>query len=315
MISVIIPNYNHAFFLKRRIDSILNQTYQDFELIILDDCSSDSSKELIEQFRTHPKTVHIVYNESNSGSPFKQWELGISLAKGKYIWIAESDDWAENNFLEEIVSVLEINSKVGLAYCNSNVYKNDELWTKFSELNNSFMNMNKWSNNYNIPGREELVNLSLVCTINNVSAVVFRRPAIESAFPLKHYFKCMGDWLIYLKIAKSYDIAYIANPLNNCRYHSDNASKQVDIDLTYVRERFYISNYLIKECRFLDKDKLLKNLYDYCFHKLEFNTKSLNLYVELFKVNHVLLFKLLKYILFISLKAKLTELMKYRRTE
>jgi glycosyltransferase involved in cell wall biosynthesis len=85
MISVIVPNYNHAKFLKERIDSILNQTIQDFELIILDDCSTDNSREIIESYRQLPN-VSIFYNSKNSGSPFKQWKKGINRAKGKYIW-------------------------------------------------------------------------------------------------------------------------------------------------------------------------------------------------------------------------------------
>ena len=84
-VSVIIPNYNHAPFLKERIDSVLQQTYTDFEVIILDDCSTDNSKEIIETYRMHPKVVHIEYNVVNSGSTFKQWKKGIDLTKGEWI--------------------------------------------------------------------------------------------------------------------------------------------------------------------------------------------------------------------------------------
>ena len=88
MLSVIIPNYCHARYLKERIESILAQSYQDFELIILDDCSTDNSREIIEQYRSNPRVKHIVYNEQNSGSPFVQWQRGFTLASGEYIWIA-----------------------------------------------------------------------------------------------------------------------------------------------------------------------------------------------------------------------------------
>jgi glycosyltransferase involved in cell wall biosynthesis len=79
LVSVIIPNYNHSLYLKQRIDSVLNQTFQDFELIILDDCSSDSSKEIIEQYRQNPKVSQIIFNQINSGSVFKQWAEGNHL--------------------------------------------------------------------------------------------------------------------------------------------------------------------------------------------------------------------------------------------
>ena len=70
-VSVIIPNYNHSTFLTERIDSILNQTYQDFELIILDDCSIDNSVSIIESYRNNEHVTHIVLNEQNTGSTFK----------------------------------------------------------------------------------------------------------------------------------------------------------------------------------------------------------------------------------------------------
>ena len=99
LVSVIIPNYNHAPYLKERIDSVLSQTYKEFEVLILDDCSSDESKEIIESYRNNKHISNIVFNEKNTGNTFIQWNKGISLAKGKYIWIAESDDVAKPTFL------------------------------------------------------------------------------------------------------------------------------------------------------------------------------------------------------------------------
>ncbi len=106
-VSVIIPNYNHARFLRQRIDSVLNQTFTNFELILLDDCSTDNSRDIIESYRKEARVSNIVYNEINSGSPFKQWEKGNQLAQGKYIWIAESDDYCENSFLRSALNMLE----------------------------------------------------------------------------------------------------------------------------------------------------------------------------------------------------------------
>ena len=120
-VSVILPNYNHSRFLKKRIDSIINQSFQDFELIILDDCSTDSSKEIIEAYRSNLKVTNVVYNQTNSGSTFKQWKKGIQLAKGKYIWFAESDDYAHVDFLENLVSSLEKNTNAVLIFCNSHI--------------------------------------------------------------------------------------------------------------------------------------------------------------------------------------------------
>ena len=106
-VSVIIPNYCHAKYLDQRIQSVLNQTYQNFEVIILDDCSPDggASKAVIEKYRNNSHVSHIVYNENNSGSPFKQWKKGADMAQGELLWIAESDDYADEPsiFVEDII--------------------------------------------------------------------------------------------------------------------------------------------------------------------------------------------------------------------
>lgn len=77
LVSVLIPNYNHSIFLEERIQSVLNQKYQNFEVIILDDCSTDNSKNVIDKYKHNPKISHIIYNEINSGSTFKQWNKGF----------------------------------------------------------------------------------------------------------------------------------------------------------------------------------------------------------------------------------------------
>ena len=82
-VSVIVPNYNYGRYLTERIESILAQTYQNFELILLDDASSDSSIDILRQYQDHPKVSHCLVNEQNSGSPFPQWQKGIDLAQGE----------------------------------------------------------------------------------------------------------------------------------------------------------------------------------------------------------------------------------------
>src|SRR3954465_14421936 len=105
-VTVITPNYNHARYLSQRLDSILNQTFQDFELIILDDASTDNSRQVIESYASDPR-VKTIFNKVNNGSTFKQWNLGLSHARGEYIWFAESDDHADASLLEVLVDRLD----------------------------------------------------------------------------------------------------------------------------------------------------------------------------------------------------------------
>src|ERR1700754_4049695 len=90
-VSVIVPNYNHERFLQRRLDTIFSQHYQEFEVIILDDRSGDGSLDILRKYSHHPKVSHNIYNAENSGSTFVQWRKGLQLAKGEFVWIAESD--------------------------------------------------------------------------------------------------------------------------------------------------------------------------------------------------------------------------------
>ena len=114
-VTVIIPNYNHAHFLERRIQSVLDQTYQDFEIILLDDASPDNSVETLSKFAQDSRVYQAIFNEVNSGSTFKQWNKGISQARGEYIWLAESDDYANKSLLENLVQPLDSHPNVGVS--------------------------------------------------------------------------------------------------------------------------------------------------------------------------------------------------------
>jgi len=237
IISVIIPNYNHAQYLKQRIDSVLNQTYLNIECIILDDCSTDNSHEIIELYQDHPKVSHVEYNIKNSGSTFNQWEKGVSLAKGEFIWIAESDDWAELDFLEEAYTKFQEDNEIGLVYCNSNMIINGVVTTTLSDIKINILNNKKWTSDYIHEGNYEIIDsLSLCCSINNVSAVLFRKTVLVKVLPFDLNFKYLGDWYSYLKMASISKIAYINKTLNNYRDHHSNISKQGPKSYTYLLE-------------------------------------------------------------------------------
>lgn len=215
MVSIIVPNYNHANFLKERIDSILNQTFQGIEIIILDDCSTDHSKEIIEGYRHHPN-IFIHYNSKNSGSPFKQWNKGIKLAKGEYIWIAESDDYAEPQFLATLLALIEKGH--GLAYCRSldvdqiGKKKSDYFWA-------DGLDPIRWKNDYENNGFTEIFNyLVYRCTVPNASACIFRKDLapLDCGFDTMRY---CGDWLFWIKLIENSSLAFTSETLSHFRHH------------------------------------------------------------------------------------------------
>jgi glycosyltransferase involved in cell wall biosynthesis len=218
-VSVIIPNYNHAPYLKQRVESVLQQTYQDFELILLDDMSRDESANILQSYKTHPKVAHIIINEVNSGSTFIQWNRGIALARGKYLWLAESDDYASPDFLEKTVAVLENYPVVGLVYCGYvgvNMVEKKEVEEPRKILSTDLLAgdrlyLAKGGIAYN-------TNLLVSCPIPNASGVLFRKSLYQEIQNKLVDYKLCGDWLLWAHIISRHEYAYIDQYLNYYRY-------------------------------------------------------------------------------------------------
>lgn len=120
LVSVIMPVYNSEKYLIEAIESILNQTLKDFEFIIVDDCSTDSSSELIERYATADKRTRILRNDTNLNIA-KARNRGLEVALGKYIATMDSDDRALPTRLEDQVGYLETHLDVAISIGNINV--------------------------------------------------------------------------------------------------------------------------------------------------------------------------------------------------
>ncbi len=226
LVSVIVPVYNHEKYLVERIKSILDQTFRDFEILILDDASTDRSFEIAQTFASHP-AITILRNIENSGSPFKQWQKGVLLAKGKYIWIAEGDDKAEPTLLETLLQNF-IDPDVVLAYCashclneNNEIY--DEHYLKVGHYNNLNYPSDRWHKSYSAIGLDEIhYALAVRNTIPNVSAVLWQGDKLRQVnFEDCTKFKTTGDWFAYVSVLKYGKINYQSEHLNFHRVHSD----------------------------------------------------------------------------------------------
>ena len=100
VISVVMPTYNRIDLLPRSIESILNQTYQDFEFIIVDDGSTDGSVSLIQAYQKKDKRIRLIQNNKNRGIPYSR-NRGMDAARGKYVAIMDSDDFSEPDRLQK----------------------------------------------------------------------------------------------------------------------------------------------------------------------------------------------------------------------
>lgn len=238
-VSVIVPNYNHAAFLRQRVESILEQSYQDFEVLLLDDCSTDNSCEVLELYRSRPKVSRIVYNEKNSGSAFRQWNKGIALAQGEWIWIAESDDWADPRFLETMMTNLAEHPECGLGYCRS--YCTDEKGNILWEVT--------VGEGVTVTKGDDLIRqkLAQASTILNVSSCVFRKSLFQPEKQvLYEKMRLCGDWFFYVLLAEQTDVLKVKDPLNYCRRHGNNIAESAEArGLTFL-EGVEILDYILK---------------------------------------------------------------------
>lgn len=246
-VTVIVPNYNHSEYLKERLDSIYNQSYQDVQVILMDDVSSDNSREILDSYANQFKDQTIrLYNDMNSGSVFLQWKKGIETANSDIIWIAESDDYSDKDFLEKLLPAFS-DENVVLSYSNSkiigskgqyyNSYDNIPWLTELSAT--------KWSNNYKNTGIQEFYDaLAIKCTIPNISGTLIKKEVALKIIDVSLSYKKAGDWIFYSYLSRYGDISYIAEPLNYHRRHEGTVTSKEGDDKG-VEEIFKIHSHFV----------------------------------------------------------------------
>lgn len=228
-ISVVIPNYNYENFLLPRIYSILNQTEKIHELIILDDCSKDNSRklidEIVEKIAPYIK-VQKVYNQENSGCAFKQWKKGFALATGDYVWIAEADDCCDKTLLKNIIKPIKQDKNIYISYADTafiNAWDKIILPTIKPEID--IRKTNHWESDFVDNGLEEIKNYTFLnCIIANVSSCIIKKDNYDDIFEKIIEYKQAGDWLFYVSVMKKGDIAFCNKPLNYYRLHGNNVT-------------------------------------------------------------------------------------------
>ena len=271
-VSVIIPNYNHGNYLEQRINSILNQSYKDYEIIILDDFSTDQSKEIIESYRNNIKVSHVVYNTENCGSPFNQWQKGFEYATGELIWIAESDDFASNTFLEKLVSNLKKSKDIVLSYTGTinvdsqNSIVGENTWA--SELD-----FNRWKNDFTTDKKNKIYPyLAFRNIIPNASAVLFKKSAINDFdFNNINKLKYTGDWVFWIHIFSKGEIAFNSEFLNFQRHHSASTTSKKSLSNEIIRIKEYLLCIKYYNKLYNSSTSFFDNRYDWIFNQIKSN--------------------------------------------
>jgi glycosyltransferase involved in cell wall biosynthesis len=226
-ISVVVPNYNYSRYIVARLNSIINQTLPIYELIILDDASTDESVGEITNWLSENKVeCRLIVNDENSGNVFDQWAKGVSLATGDYVWIAEADDLSASDFLETVLAPMERDGEVSISYCESQQIDGQDLMLShhYQAYRQDICN-DHWQVPFISDGDDEIVRyMAVKNTIPNVSGVLFKRQAIadtlNNALEEIKSLSRAGDWLTYIKIMKGAKVAFTPRALNFHRRHA-----------------------------------------------------------------------------------------------
>ena len=126
-ISVIIPVYNVEKYLKRCLDSVINQTYKNLEIILIDDGSTDKSGNICDEYAAKDKRIIVIHKENGGLSDARN--KGLDICTGDYISFIDSDDWIENGFYEYVVNNVKDNDLLIFDYYITNG-KNSK-WIKY----------------------------------------------------------------------------------------------------------------------------------------------------------------------------------------
>lgn len=257
-VSIIVPNYNHGKYLTERLNSIYNQTYKNYEVILMDDMSTDNSLEILRDFANkYSNKTKLIANNENSGGVFNQWKKGLEHSSGELVWIAESDDYCSNNFLQELVDAFR-NESVLIAFSNTLFVKSGITTWSLAEYLSDVSTID-WTKDFLRTSRNMMLEqgFGIKNIIPNVSSAVFKNPKDNNLLNDINWrnLKVCGDWAFYSEISKGGCIAYKSKATNFYRQHENNTSvsshkmelfyKEHHIVAKYNVENYGLSEYII----------------------------------------------------------------------
>lgn len=214
LISFVVPCYKLAHLLPQCINSILAQTYQNFEVLIMDNCSPDDTAGVAASFGD-PRVKHI-RNEINIGH-VRNFNKGITMAAGKYVWLVSADDWLRtSDILGRYVGVMERNPGVGYIFCRAVEMQGSKevgvaQWTSCGEKDRIWNGRNFLTR---LIGRNFIV----------MSSTMVRKDCFDKVglFPLDMPYAC--DWYLWCVLALHYQVAYLADAMVFVRIHEQSLS-------------------------------------------------------------------------------------------
>nr|WP_053072096.1 glycosyltransferase family 2 protein [Rossellomorea marisflavi] len=241
LFSVIVPCYNARESIVRCINSLVNQTFQDFEIILIDDCSQDDTYNLIKEYiKDIPLDIKLLRNTHNAGPAYTR-NVGIANSRATYVAFCDSDDWYESNYLQ-LMHNIATNQSADIVFCNSRrVFSNG----KHMPLNNI----------YGIP-KNGLVKDILVTGVDSLGSIIVKRHII-SKYNIPDLRNGEDMAIIPVLIANSKKFGFVEDNIYNYYYSGDSLSTKVSPQVVdsliksfaFIEEN--LDNHLNRECEYL----------------------------------------------------------------
>ncbi len=216
-VTAVVASYNHAEFLAQRMDTLLAQTYENLQILVIDDCSTDHSLEVLRRYQSHPN-VTLIVREVNGG-----WAAvsnqGLEMAAGEFIIFANCDDACDSQMIQRLVDAMTVNPTAGVAFCRSLLVDehDTELGDDFAIREPSFRA--RCATDTLLTGSEMGRFLLHSCVIPNLSAALIRTACFSLVGNLSSSYRVCCDWDLYFRIVARYDVVYVAEALNRFRQH------------------------------------------------------------------------------------------------
>jgi glycosyltransferase involved in cell wall biosynthesis len=216
--SFVVPCYGLGHLLPQCIDSILAQTFGDFEILVMDDCSPDETAEAVAAYRD--RRVRYVRNPENLGA-LRNYNLGIEMSRGRYVWLISADDYLRTkDVLDRYVRIMDAHPRVGFAFCPGVTVQGGS--------EGPVIDYSRYGDRDRVLPRHALIPRLLQGNVVLAAAAMARRECYEkvSMFPVHAMWAGMpldlrwgGDWYLWLSFSLHYDVAYFAAPMVCYREH------------------------------------------------------------------------------------------------
>lgn len=255
-VSIIIPTYNREKIIEETLLSAVNQDYDDYEIVITDNCSTDKTYDILKEYEKKHKNIRIYQNSKNLG-PVRNWKKAIELAEGKYIKILWSDDQISEDFLSKTVPILENDCEIAFIYTKTLIYSDKEKNISYSRRKNGKLGIEEFIKG--VIGTSEIVPVSPGCALfrkkDLLANLIINIPNAENPYGAGN------DLLLFLLCYQKYKYFYYLDEVKSFfRAHSDSFTVSNKLDVFYKKAIIYFLNLNKKKLK-LYRDQYFTLLY------------------------------------------------------